>query len=197
MPQRKITIATLFTLSRFVLVIFFIFQFESGLYPEALLSLSLAGLTDFLDGFIARRFHQRSRLGSMLDPLADKFLMLAGYVLMSHLGKIPWTLTYLIVSRDFLILAGAGILLLMKVKLLFRPTRFSKLATFSQIMVLILAFADFLKEKNFYTLPLFMEKIWPPIQAGFFYTAFALTCITVFQYGYIAYKFYRYGERKA
>jgi cardiolipin synthase len=75
---------------------------------EAALALALAaGISDGLDGFLARRFHWQSRLGSILDPAADK-LMLVGAMLVLGLGHaVPWWLVALVVARDAVIAAGA------------------------------------------------------------------------------------------
>lgn len=190
------------TFSRLVLVGFFVGLFLKERYEAALICLGLAGVTDFFDGFVARHFHQRSRLGSLLDPAADKIMMLAGYLLMCNVGRIPWALAYLIIGRDVLISIGVGVLNLMRIKLLYRPTRFSKFATASQITVLVISFTQFMiAQKNPQGAPLGWAPFWldsflAHAYSLFLILAYVLTTITVFQYSYIGYKFYRYGERK-
>ena len=112
---RKITYATMITFLRIIFVGFFVGLFLKGRYEAALICLGLAGITDFFDGFVARHFHQRSKLGSLLDPAADKVMMLAGYLLMCDVGRIPWALTYLIIGRDVFISIGVGFSVIMSV----------------------------------------------------------------------------------
>lgn len=67
--------------------------------------LALSGLTDWLDGYLARRWHQRSRLGQLLDPIADRFYILAALIGLSVRGLIPWWLLAVLVGRDLMITA--------------------------------------------------------------------------------------------
>lgn len=67
--------------------------------------LALSGLTDWLDGYLARRWHQRSRLGQLLDPIADRFYILAALIGLSVRGLIPWWLLAVLVARDLMITA--------------------------------------------------------------------------------------------
>ena len=69
--------------------------------------LFVAGISDGLDGFLARQFGWYSKFGSVADPIADKMLLVASYVTLGVLGHIPIELTYLVVSRDLLIVSGA------------------------------------------------------------------------------------------
>jgi len=73
----------------------------------ALLLILTAGVTDALDGYLARRFKWTSRLGSILDPIADKLLVVATYVTLAWLDHVPVWLTVLIVGRDVVIMTGA------------------------------------------------------------------------------------------
>ena len=121
--QRKITIPTLITLGRFFLVPVFAYFFIKEKYFLSLCILLIAGLSDLIDGFIARHFNMRSRLGSMLDPVADKFLMLVSFILLSTLQHISWKLTLLIIGRDLYVSFGALALMRKKISLYFKPTR--------------------------------------------------------------------------
>lgn len=196
MAQSKITVATWITISRFFLVPVFILLFLREYYLEAASVLVFTGLTDFADGYVARHFKQRSRLGSFLDPAADKFLMLCSFLVLSVQNYMPWKLTLLVIGRDVFISAGVAVLNLLKVKLLYKPTLFSKLTTTSQIIVLALYFLDVFFENELSQLPQSVIHALPQAKSLFFYLAGALTITTFFQYGYIGYKFYRYGERK-
>lgn len=194
MKEHRIPIANYITLSRFFLVPVFIYLFLKEKYLAAFFILGFTGFTDLLDGLVARRFNMRSHLGSMLDPLADKFLMLVSFIVLSRAQVVPWELTLIVLGRDFLIILGAGILNLMRVKLYYRPTRLSKLTTLSQILVL--AFSFLYIYFRHYPSPWFSFSFAPTIQQALSALAAGLTIITFFQYTYIGYNFYRYGERK-
>lgn len=198
MKQPKITIPTYFTLLRFVLVPIFIHLFLEKRFLAATLVLSAAGLTDFLDGFIARRFHMRSRLGSFLDPMADKFLMVMSFLFLSIHGHLPWAVTWLVIGRDIGISMSVIALNLMRIKLYYRPTYFSKLTTTSQIIVLILAFLQvLLANRPMGFLPANSLAAVGKVQEVCIVIAVALTVFSAIQYAYIGYKFYRFGERKS
>ena len=109
-----------------------------GLYPQALLVVGVAGLSDVLDGELARRFGWRSAFGSMMDPIADKLLVLAVFVIFTIQGHVPLWLAVLVIGRDALILAGAGIYRLLYGELEMAPTRISKANTVMQIAMLLL-----------------------------------------------------------
>lgn len=193
-----ITIPTVFTLFRFLLIPYFAWFFLHGHYLSSVLVLSAAGFTDFLDGFLARRLHQRSRLGSMLDPLADKFMMLVSYCLLSQTERIPWVVTGIIIGRDVLILTGVALLTACKIKLYFQPTRLSKINTTFQILLLIATFTDVFMENNQDTLQMVIHKatLFFGIESFLTLATILLTITTALQYTYIGYKFWRYGERK-
>lgn len=73
----------------------------------ALILFAIAGISDGLDGFLAKHYHWKSRLGSILDPIADKLLLVASFATLSYLGLLPWWLFALVMGRDLLIVAGA------------------------------------------------------------------------------------------
>ena len=79
-----------------------------GAYGTALLLFIASGLSDFADGWIARRFGLRTRFGAIADPLADKLTMLTVTVLLSLQGWLPWWFTLLVVGRDLVIVGGAA-----------------------------------------------------------------------------------------
>lgn len=197
MSRPTITLPTYLTLSRFFLVPVFIFLFVKEKYLASVAVLLLAGFTDVADGFIARRFHQRSRLGSMLDPLADKFLMLTSFIFLSLKGHLPWELTFLVIGRDFGILAGVGVLNLLHIKLYYRPTLFSKLTTLFQILVLIFSFGNvFLASKPNSSFFLSLINPLQNTQTVAIWVACALTLVSGVHYATLGYRFYRYGERQ-
>lgn len=104
----NLTIPNLLTLARILAVPFFAIAFWYGERVQACLIFAAAGLTDLLDGFIARTFNQRSALGAVLDPAADKLLMTTAFLLLAFprealVGKIPAWVAILAITRDVVI----------------------------------------------------------------------------------------------
>jgi len=102
---------------------------------------ALAGLSDAVDGFIAKRYGMTTRLGSYLDPLADKAMLMSVYVALGVRGELPSWLVILVVSRDVLIVGGALLLLALSQSLTIEPLWISKLNTVMQIALAGVALA--------------------------------------------------------
>ncbi len=102
-------------------------------FSLALLLYLVAGISDGLDGYIAKRYHYESRLGSILDPLADKLLLVGTYLALTWLGLLPWWLVLAVVLRDLLIVAGAAAYHVFIGPYAMEPTLISKLNTVMQI----------------------------------------------------------------
>src|SRR5690348_926103 len=100
------TLPNLITLARICLVPIIIGCVISGAWPAAFWLFLAAGLSDGLDGFIAKRFNQRSELGAILDPLADKALLVSLTIALALSAALPAWLAILIVFRDIMIIAG-------------------------------------------------------------------------------------------
>lgn len=145
------TTANKITILRILLVPFFISQVlyyvDTGeeLYRLlAILSFAVAALSDGVDGYIARHYNQQSELGKVLDPLADKLLLVSGVVLLSlknepHLPGIPKWLTVIILSRDVLTLLGVVIIQHMCGKVTVKPVIIGKIATVLQMACVVWA----------------------------------------------------------
>ena len=109
------TIPNLLTLFRIILVPFFLVVSMRGMWTVAFALFVTAAATDWFDGMIARRFNQRSRLGAILDPAADKTMLVCGYLFYTITDKLPvvalpsW-LTFVVFIRDFLIILFAYLL---------------------------------------------------------------------------------------
>lgn len=101
----------------------------------ALLLYTVAGVSDGIDGYIAKRYRYISRLGSILDPLADKLLLVSTYVALTWLGLLPQWLVIAVVVRDLLILAGAVSYHMLIGEYEMAPTLVSKLNTLAQIVL--------------------------------------------------------------
>ncbi|KQO99948.1 CDP-diacylglycerol--glycerol-3-phosphate 3-phosphatidyltransferase [Leifsonia sp. Leaf264] len=104
------TVPNVLSMLRLVLVPFFLGYLIVGDYTAALVILVVSSATDFLDGFIARRFNQISRLGQLLDPAADRLYLFASILGLAAGGLVPWWLVVVIVGRD-VFLAVLGIVL--------------------------------------------------------------------------------------
>ncbi len=127
------------TLIRVLLVpLFAIFVLE-GDYPDAFLVFAAAGVSDGLDGFLARVLHQKTKFGAVLDPIADKALLITAFVMLAVVGLIPSWLTVLVVSRDVIIMAGIGILMFSQHDVTIRPSYLSKATTLMQLVTVAFA----------------------------------------------------------
>jgi len=91
---------------RIVLVLPVVWALLNNYFLWALVLFTIAGISDALDGFLAKHFHWESRLGSILDPLADKLLLIASFASLTWLGLIPVWLFWMALGRDFLIVIG-------------------------------------------------------------------------------------------
>lgn len=106
-------------------------------YMLALVLFFIAGFSDGLDGFLARVFNWQSKLGSFLDPLADKLLTIVCFYLLAWKGLIPWWLFLVIILRDVIILGGAAAFHMLTHSLEMHPTMLSKVNTALQIVVIL------------------------------------------------------------
>src|SRR5437868_15302855 len=102
-------------------------------FKGALILTIIAGLSDGLDGLLARRLHQQTTLGQYLDPIADKLLLSTLFLVLSVLHKIPWKYTVMVFSRDMAILATSAVLYTIAGLRNFSPSIFGKANTFAQI----------------------------------------------------------------
>jgi len=102
-------------------------------YGPALALGLIAGLTDAVDGWLARRLNAYSAFGAVLDPVADKVLMFVVFICLAMVGLIPWIVTLVVVTRDVIILAGATAYHGLIDELEVEPTALSKTNTFVQI----------------------------------------------------------------
>ena len=123
------------TIFRLVLLGPFVYFSLRGEYHTALYLFFIAGVSDGLDGLLARRFNWGSRLGAMLDPAADKLLMLSGFSVMTWMGFLPLWVFIVMVARDLIIVMGVGIVYFKKGHIKFKPIFISKLNTFLQVFL--------------------------------------------------------------
>jgi cardiolipin synthase len=137
-----LTIPNLITILRLFLVPVVILALIDRQVGWALAIFVLAGLSDGIDGFIARHFNQRSRLGAYLDPMADKLLLVSVFVVLGYMGELPLWLVVAAVSRDALIVAAVMLSSVMAHPVEVRPLFVSKANTATQIVLAALVLAD-------------------------------------------------------
>lgn len=125
------------TLARLAFLPFIVIKLLDHHYQGALILFVLAGLSDGLDGLLARRLHQQTLLGQYLDPIADKMLLSTTFLVLSVVDQIPWKFTVLVFSRDVCILLVSGVLYTIAGLRDFRPSMFGKANTFSQLAAVV------------------------------------------------------------
>ena len=121
------------TLLRMMFLPFIVIHMLSGHYKWALILFVLAGLSDGLDGLLARLLKQQTMLGQYLDPIADKLLLSTMFLVLSILHKIAWKFTVVVFSRDISILCASAVLYAIAGLRDFRPSIFGKANTFAQV----------------------------------------------------------------
>ena len=128
------------TLLRILTIPVFLEFLSYHFYWEALVVFAVGGLTDFLDGFTARRMHQQTALGAYLDPVADKLLVITSFVMLGSIGGIPAWLAIVVVVRDVLIVLGYAIVyFLIEERFQVKPTLIGKWSTTLQLLTLAVA----------------------------------------------------------
>jgi cardiolipin synthase len=131
----QITFFRLALLPVYFIVIFY------GHYRWTLGLLLIAGLSDALDGQLARRLNQKSELGAFLDPIADKLLLTGSYLILALHHGIAWWLTILVLARDVIIVMIAAVILLVVGYRTFPPTIYGKATTIVQILLVVAVIA--------------------------------------------------------
>lgn len=127
-------IPNIITLGRILLVPIVVWAIASGTMWIAFVLFVVAGISDAVDGFLAKRFGMATELGSYLDPLADKALIVSIYITLGVNGAIPRWLVILVVSRDIMIVGAFMLSWLLESPLKVRPLLVSKLNTVAQIL---------------------------------------------------------------
>jgi cardiolipin synthase (CMP-forming) len=146
MSSRIVTVPNLLTVFRMVLIPVFVSLLFYQRFILALAIFVLAGVTDGLDGLLARRFNQKSQLGTILDPIADKLMLVTSFVVLSmrsvfpqplpsHL-PVPFWVTVAVISRDVFILVGAAAINIVTGFRGFRPSMLGKINTTVQIFAI-------------------------------------------------------------
>jgi cardiolipin synthase len=149
-----LTAANQLTLLRMLLIPAFVIFLLYGYSGWALLSMVIAGITDALDGLIARRTAQKTTLGAWLDPLADKLLLVTTFIMLSLPGlgfanRLPLWLTVLVISRDIAIVVAVAVVNLAIGRRTFLPSFYGKVATAIYIVtVVVTRMFNFLEQRS-------------------------------------------------
>jgi len=136
--MRASDIPNIITVGRILLVGPVAWALLSEKFNLALILFFVAGASDAVDGFLAKRFGWTSRMGALLDPLADKFLLVTCYTVLAWIGLLPLWLLVLVLTRDLLIVGGAVVYNFRIQRLEADPTLISKLNTLLQILLVLL-----------------------------------------------------------
>jgi cardiolipin synthase len=137
-----VTIPNYITIFRFILVPFIVMALLSEYVGAALIGFVIAGLSDGVDGYIARRYDQRSELGAYLDPIADKLLLVSLFVVLGFLEQLPVWLVVIVVSRDIFIVGAVLLGAVIGRPMEMHPLLVSKANTAFQIILIAVTLAD-------------------------------------------------------
>lgn len=179
------TIPNMITMSRIMLTPGFVMAFVDHRFDIAWILFAIAGLTDALDGTLARILKQRSTFGAMLDPLADKILLVTSFVCLGSQDWIPRWLSVLVVSRDVFIVGGLILLNYsgVDVKRGIKPVLVSKCATLAQISLVLLIMVEHS-----------LDAFQPTFRFGLVYTVAALTALSGAYYLVIGLRMFPHGD---
>jgi cardiolipin synthase len=168
-------VPNILTFSRIILIPFFVMMMVQKKALGALIIILAAGVTDVLDGFTARIWHQRTRLGTLFDPAADKLLITCCFILLS-LPKlslpncIPLWLTVIVIGRDVFIALGSLVVFLAKRVSEIGPTLLGKISTICQILTVWAVVYLNYRQKS------------PAALNWLYYITLVATCFSGFQY---------------
>jgi len=129
-----LNIPNLLTILRILLTPLLVIFLINERYDLAFVVFAAAGISDGLDGFLARVMKQKTRIGAILDPIADKALLASAYITLAVMGLVPNWLAVTVISRDIIIVFGVLVLLLFQSGIEIHPTIISKLTTLFQLL---------------------------------------------------------------
>ena len=150
-----INLPNFITIGRLLLVPFLIVMITQGRWLSAVICFLIAGVSDAVDGFIARRLSLRTELGAYIDPLADKALLMSIYVTLAVVGTLPGWLAITVVSRDVMIMVGVVVAWLIERPVAIKPLLVSKVNTAAQI-----GFAGLVLAANAFSFELGEARDW-------------------------------------
>lgn len=176
LPMLPISIPNLLTILRIILTPLFLIFLIDGAFARALLVFVVAGISDVLDGFIARFYYKETHLGAHLDPIADKLLLITAFATLAVMKMLPAWLAVLVISRDILIILGYAVFFVCQLRFKPRPTLISKVNTHVQFYAVLLVLS-----RNY------IEEI-SPLSIYLFYMAAITTISSGLHYIYLGYK---------
>jgi cardiolipin synthase len=177
MASNILTIPNLLTFLRMALIPVFASLLFYGYSGWALFVFLIAGISDGVDGFVARRFNQESELGTIIDPIADKLLMTVAFIVLAlpnvlhptRFLPVPFWVTAAVIGRDVLIVTVAGAINIMTGFHGFKPSWLGKLSTFVQVvavaLILLAAYLDY----SFYLPTVYFIVVLLAVVSGFHY----------------------------
>lgn len=145
------------TIIRILLIPLFLYKIIQGEMIFATAVYLTAAISDGLDGFIARVWKLQTKLGTFLDPMADKLLVTASFLSLSMIGIIPLWITLAVISRDIIIVGGSLLVYLLKHELNIRPQPIGKVTTFFQFSYILLVLLG-----SAFVIP-FLSKLYNPM----------------------------------
>ncbi len=186
MSSRIVTLPNLLTVFRMVLIPVFVSLLFYQKFGWAMGAFMLAGVTDGLDGLLARRFNQKSHLGTILDPIADKLLLVTSFVVLSMPAisphprpshfPIPFWVTTAVISRDIFIIVGAAAINVVTGFRGFRPSWPGKVSTAVQIFAVtaVLFACIYTKGSGYYLPTIYTTVVALAVFSGIHYAFFAI-----------------------
>ena len=170
-----LNIPNFLTLLRIVAIPLFLILLEDFRYGEALAVFVAAGITDGLDGAIARLTHTKTTLGAYLDPAADKLLLLSAFIALGFMHAVPRWLAVVVISRDVVIVLGYFLLFMLTQRTMqVQPSVFGKLSTFLQLTAVTLVLVSLWRA----------DLAREPVRVAVFYVTGAITAVSGLQYMY-------------
>lgn len=174
-------IPNIITVMRIILIAPFLYAMLNDQYSMAFYIFLVAGLSDGIDGFLARHFQWTTQFGVFMDPLADKLLMMSSFIVLAWFGKLPLWLFVIVILRDVVIMSGIAGIFYVRGNVDFEPSMISKINTGLQVLLIGLllfelafhAVAAYLLEGVMYcvavmTLLSLMGYVWDGLRQAFF-----------------------------
>lgn len=169
------TIPNFITLLRIILAPVFVIYLINDNITAAFIVFVVCSVSDGVDGFVARFFNQKSKLGAYLDPLADKLLLVTAFVVLAAMGHLPAWLTVTVIARDVTILLGVLTIHLNKLELRIRPSALSKINTCLQFLTVTAVLAKgLLTLSPMFYLSLYYGTVFFTVASGLHYIQYGL-----------------------
>ncbi len=170
-----VNLPNLLTLLRIVAIPCFLILLEDLRYGEALALFVAAGITDGLDGAIARLTHSKTTLGAYLDPAADKLLLVSAFIALGFMHVVPRALAVVVISRDVMLVLGYFLLFMLTQQTMeIQPSVSGKLSTFMQLTAVALVLVSLERP----------DLVAPPVMVVIFWLTGTVTAVAGLQYMY-------------